>query len=237
MKTIFIATLPRTGSSLLSADMRSTASMGLPREYLNPGRRGRLSEKWGIDLSDLDGYIAGLREHTATANGVLAIKLMVRHLELLHEEGQLERPSGWLRELSEHFGEVVIVKLLRRDKLRQSISLTRAQQTGKWGVLKQATGKAKYDRAALAKNIVALIKFESQWDREFEASGMEPAMTLYYEDLPSSRDETLLQIAKLLELPDGEKIVEEREREDVRLQRQADELTEEWVNRFTGNAS
>jgi LPS sulfotransferase NodH len=31
----------------------------------------------------------------------------------------------------------VVIKLLRKDKLRQAISLTKAQQTGKWGALKE----------------------------------------------------------------------------------------------------
>ena len=234
MKTLFICTLPRTGSSLLSADMRSTAAMGAPREYLNLRRRGRLSEKWGIDIGDLDAYIEGLREHTSSGNGVIAIKLMVRHLELMHTAGELERTSGWLRELAEHFGEVVVIRLLRHDKLRQAISLTKAQQTGRWGVLRKATKKAKYDREAIERNIVALIKFESRWEQEFEASDMKPAMTLYYEDLLGTREEVLVEIASLLGLPDPHEIVEDRGREDVRLERQADEETELWYSRFTG---
>ena len=236
MKTIFICTLPRTGSSLLSADMRSTAAMGLPREYLNPGRRGRLSTSWGIEHGGLDAYIAGLREHMTTPNGVLAIKLMIRHLELMHQEGELTRPHGWLRELGEHFGDIVVIKLLRRDKLRQAISLTKAQQTGKWGVLKKATGAARYDREAIASNVVALIKFESQWEREFEASGLQPAMTLDYEDIPAQRDEILLDIATLLELDDPQGVVDARERDEVRVQRQADDVTEPWYDRFIGRS-
>ena len=214
--------------------MRSTSAMGTPREYLNPQRQSQLSAKWAVDTHDLNAYIAGLRKHTSTTNGVVAIKLMVRHLELMHTSGQLKRATGRLGELAKYFGDVVAIKLLRRDKLRQAISLTKAQQTGRWGVLKKATAKAQYDREAIEQNIIAIIKHESQWEREFSTSNMHAAMTLYYEDLPTAREEVLLKIATLLELPDAQRIINDRERGDVQLQRQADEETELWYDQFVG---
>jgi hypothetical protein len=53
-----------------------------------------------------------------------------------------------------------------------------------------------------------------------------------YEDLPSRRDETLLAIARNLDLPDPEGIVANRARDEVQLERQADETTEAWINDF-----
>ncbi len=232
MKSVFICTLPRTGSSLLAADMRSTDALGEPREFFNRPRYERLIERWDIPRGDLDAYISKLLEKTASPNGVLGVKLMVRHLDILTKEGMLPPEPGRLRNLTKHFGDVVVVKLLRKDKLRQAISLTKAQQTGKWGVLKEQTAEPFYDREALIANLVRIVEDEAMWERELEASELTPSITIDYEDIPSSRDELLLEIAELLELPDAAEIVANRDREDVKLQKQSDSLTEEWYDRF-----
>lgn len=232
MKSVFICTLPRTGSSLLAADMRSTDALGEPREFFNRPRYERLIERWDIPRGDLDAYISKLLEKTASPNGVLGVKLMVRHLDILTKEGMLPPEPGRLRNLTKHFGDVVVIKLLRKDKLRQAISLTKAQQTGKWGVLKEQTAEPFYDREALIANLVRIVEDEAMWERELEASELTPSITIDYEDIPSSRDELLLEIAELLELPDAAEIVANRDREDVKLQKQSDSLTEEWYDRF-----
>ena len=234
MKSVFICTLPRTGSSLLAADMRSTNALGFPREFFNRPRYERLTEKWGVPRGDLPAYIEQLHARTASPNGVMGVKLMVRHLDILAKEGMLPPEPGRLRNLTKTFGDVVVIKLLRKDKLRQAISLTKAQQTGKWGVLKEQTGEPFYDREALVANLVRIVEDEAMWERELEASELEPAITLDYEDIPGRRDELLLEIADLLELPDAEAIVANRDREDIKLRVQSDDLTEEWYDRFIG---
>lgn len=235
MKTIFICTLPRTGSSLLSADMRSTSALGEPREYFNQNRYDRLIDKWEVPRGDLDAYITALRKRTGSDNGVVAIKLMVRHLTWLRNQGMLQGSGGDLAELADRFGGAVVVKLLRRDKLRQSISLVKARQTGKWGVKRQAKGKTKFSDDQLSKAIVDIVRWEALWEREFESSGITPTLDIAYEDIPPARDRWLLEIANALGLEDAERIVAEREREDVHLERQANAETEEWYDRFARN--
>ncbi|HEX9644759.1 MAG TPA: Stf0 family sulfotransferase [Acidimicrobiia bacterium] len=236
MKTIFICTIPRTGSSLLSADMRTTVALGEPREYFNPNRMGRLIERWQLEAGDLDAYVTEMKKRTASPNGIIAVKIMVSQLIRLEREGLL-RPEGKgrLRALAAKFGtedDTLVIQLLRRDKLRQAISLMKARQTGQWGVLRKALRKPTYDREEVAGIIVELVVWETQWQREFAASGLQPAIDLVYEDLPSRRDETLLAIARNLDLPDPEGIVANRARDEVQLERQADETTEAWINDF-----
>jgi LPS sulfotransferase NodH len=232
VKSVLICTLPRTGSSLLAADMRSTNALGTPREFFNRPRYERLTESWGIPQGDLDAYIKKLHAETASPNGVLAVKLMVRHLDLLTNQGMLPSEPGRLRNLTQHFGDVVVIKLLRKDKLRQAISLTKAQQTGKWGALKEQQSEPFYDREALIANLVRIVEAEAMWERELEASQLPPAITIDYEDIPLAREELLLQIAELLELPQAAEIVANRDRGEVKLERQSDDLTEEWYDRF-----
>jgi len=234
MKTIFIATLPRTGSSLLSADMRSTEALGEPREWFLPKRVNNLSEKWGIAEGDLPTYITALRKRKSTDNGVVAVKLMVNHLGIMHNAGMLPERRRFRALLDLFDEEPLVIRLLRGDKLRQAISLLKARQTGKWGVLKEAKGEPKYDYGELSKLIVQLVKWEAQWERELEESGITPAMDFTYEDLVGRREETLLEIARRLDLPDPEGIVRARSRDDIKLRKQADDLTEAWYSRFAG---
>lgn len=234
MKTIFIATLPRTGSSLLSADMRSTNALGEPREWFIPARMDKLVEQWGLPKGDLDAYIDALKQKKSTANGVVAVKLMPAHLRSLSDAGMLPTERRFAALLDRFGGDTLVVRLLRGDKLRQAISLLKARQTGKWGVLKEAKGDATYSYDELAKLIVQLAKWEAQWERELEASGVVPAIDMMYEELPPRREETLLDIARRIGLPDADGIVANRDRGDVKLQRQADELTEAWYDRFAG---
>lgn len=232
MKSVFICTLPRTGSSLLAADMRSTKALGSPREFFLPNRYEKFTESWGVPQGDLDGYIKELHAKTASPNGVVAVKLMVRHLDFLTQQGMLPSEPGRLRNLTQHFGDVVIIKLLRKDKLRQAISLTKAQQTGKWGALKEQRAEPFYDRDALIANLVRIVEAEAMWERELEASELPPAISIYYEDVSLAREELLLRIAELLELPEAAQIVANRNRGMVKLERQSDELTEDWYDRF-----
>lgn len=234
-RLLFICTVPRTGSSLLVADMRSTKAMGNPREYFNlAGRYKNNAEKWGLAFDDLNGNIAQIGKRTSTANGVVGIKIFERHLSLMVREGLLPDRPGRLRELATRFGdpEPVIVTLFRRNKLRQGISFTKAKQTGRWGVLRTAKGEAKYDYKRLSADIVELVQREARWHRELEASGYVPHFELEYEDLVREREAVLLRLAQLLELPDPASAVAQRDVGEVRLERQADVLTEEWYDRF-----
>jgi LPS sulfotransferase NodH len=234
MKTLFIVSLPRTGSSLLSADMRSTSALGEPREWFLPQRIKNLSEKWELAQGDLDGYIAELRKRKSTDNGVVAVKLMVAHLGQMHDLGMLPERRRFRALLDRFDEEPLVIRLLRADKLRQAISLLKARQTGKWGVLKEAKGEPAYDYGELSKIIVQLVKWEAQWERELEDSGITPAMDFTYEELVGRRDETLLEIASRLGLSDAEGMVANRDRDDVKLRKQADDLTEAWYSRFAG---
>jgi LPS sulfotransferase NodH len=144
----------------------------------------------------------------------------------------LRSEPGRVRNLTVHLGDVAVIKLLRKDKLRQAISLTKAQQTGQWGALKEHRAETFYDRDALIANLVRIVETEAMWERELEASELPPVIAIDYEDIPLAREELLLRIAELLKLPDAAQIVANRNQGEVKLERQSDELTEDWYDRF-----
>jgi len=236
-RLLFICTTPRTGSSMLRGDIRSTRSMGDPREWFNVSRGRRYHQaigEWKVPNGDLDAYIAALKEHTATDNGVVGVKIFELHLQQMVRKGMLPKGPGKLRALAERFGtpDPVILTLTRNNKLRQAISFSRAKQTKKWGTQGEAEAKAKYDRKSIEADLMELIARENRWDRELEASGYTPDLSLIYEVLQGEREQTLLGIARALELPDPERVIASRDVEENRLARQADQRTEVWVNKF-----
>ena len=79
-----------------------------------------------------------------------------------------------------------------------------------------------------------MIERENRWDRELEASGYTPDLSLIYEVLEHEREEALMRIAVALGLPDPERIVASRIPDPDHLERQADDRTEEWVDKFIG---
>lgn len=238
-KSIIICTVPRTGSSVLCAHIRSTSAMGNPREYLGH-RRGMLGRRWDVDPHDFDAYLDEVRRRTTTANGVFGVKVFYHQLARLGREGHLEPKSGLLKALAEKLGgEVYAVSLLRRNKLRQAISLVRARQTGQWAGGKASAdtdrkpeGQAAYDRAAIASSIVELVREEAAWSREFELSGMRPWPELWFEDFVKDQDDTLLQIAKAAQLPNPETIVKQRDRESIPDRRSSNEEQGIWFDQF-----
>jgi LPS sulfotransferase NodH len=239
-KLLFVCTTPRTGSSVLVGDMRGTEEMGNPREYFNLNGRYRNSgEKWGIDFDDLDGFIAAVTKRTSTDNGVVGVKIFELHLDQMARQGLLPKGPGRLRALAERFGEPdpVIVTLTRRNKLRQAMSLMKARQTGKYGSGGTAKGKAKYDQKALTNGIVEMVKRETRWERELAASQYTPDLALVYEDhidpMPE-RQAVMLRLAELLGLPDPAASLAKAQIGGSSLQRQADETTEAWIDKYIG---
>lgn len=239
-KLLFVCTTPRTGSSVLVGDMRGTEEMGNPREYFNLNGRYRSSaEKWGVDFDDLDGYIEQVKRRTATSNGVVGVKIFELHLDQMARHGLLPKAPGRLRALADRFGEPepVVVTLTRRNKLRQAMSLMKARQTGKYGSGGTAKGKAKYDQKALSDGIVEMVKREMRWERELRDSGYLPDLALVYEDhidpVPERRS-AVVRIAELLGLPDAEAALARAQIAGSTLQRQADETTESWIDKYIG---
>jgi len=232
MKTIFICSLPRTGSTLLSADMRSTHSLGEPREYFHPNKYGKFVDQWDLPTNDLDAYIAALKKRTVSDNGVIAIKLFMGHLKWLRKQGMLDGNQGNLTELSDRFGGAIVVKLQRRDKLRQAISLVKARQSGQWGSKGKSKVAPEFSDDQLSKAIVEIVRFESLWEREFQTAGITPSLTITYEDFTAARNEWLLHIAEEVGLDNAAEIVANRAREDVVLERQANAENEQWYDRF-----
>jgi LPS sulfotransferase NodH len=236
MKTIIICTLPRTGSSFLAERLRLTGVMGRPREYFHPNQRAQLTTTFEVPADDIKRYAAEIIERRSSPNGVVSAKLMVTHLRDLVSHRLVEPPA--LRSVIELFGSVAdatVIRLLRRDKVRQAISLVRARQTGEWSSLTAATHESpEYDADEIERTIVRLVKLEGLWDVELAAAGLVPALDVIYEDMTADVESVVREVGRAAGIVIPEQPAVEQPEPSRQHQRQRDAITEAWVEWFLG---
>jgi len=126
-------------------------------------------------------------------------------------------------------GPFQVVRLSRRNRLRQAISLVRAEATGVWslpGAARSHSGEAEseYDSAAIAHALIEIDRQECAWRAELDEIGA-PVLEIVYEDLLASYESSVKQALEFLGLPYASPLP------PPQLRPQADPRTEEWIER------
>ncbi|MBK3579508.1 hypothetical protein JHN63_38060 [Streptomyces sp. MBT65] len=247
--TYFICATPRTGSSLLLGLLDSTGVAGHPQAYFRSPDEAAWAERWGLRREgqhalDYGDFVRAAIAAGRTGNGVFGAKLMWgTHAELTTRLARLHPDLGGdeLRLLERGFGtRIRFVHLYRDDTLAQAVSWLRAEQTGVWfigGKGEIGGGRAdpagarpscdpSYDRDAITRIIRTVDEHNAGWERWFEAYGIEP-YRIRYEDLSADPEAATRRVLGHLglALPAGVRVTPSH-------QRQADRLTEEWVDRY-----
>jgi len=134
--------------------------------------------------------------------------------------------------LSAAFPNLRYIYIVRRDKVRQAISLYRAMQSGVWMEMgeQQATPEREpvFDKAViddLMQNVI--IHDEEAWQRYFRAHNITP-LTIYYEDLAKDVEGTARKALAFL----GVTVPDDLVFAERKLRRQSDDLTEAWVRQY-----
>ena len=227
---------------------------GLPRrphEYFNPGRHadiverlafrempdGPLPEPSPLWVSDDYGpYLASAIERGTTANGVFGAKLMWGYLPdfatlLRTIDGYADLPVPQM--LARAFPNLRYVRVSRDDKVRQAVSLWKAVQTQAWRRERGVGGGAAtakpptFSFTAIHHLVNQLHAHDSAWTGYFTGLGVEP-YCVTYEELAADKEGTVRGVLDHLGIAlAGRGIAAEPE-----LERQADELSEEWVRRY-----
>jgi trehalose 2-sulfotransferase len=223
---------------------------GLPRrphEYFDADRHANIVERlafrempegpatpnplWHPD--SYEQYLAWALEQGTTANGVFGAKLMWGYLgdfaQLLRGiDGMAGRPLPEL--LGRAFPGLRYVQITRENKIRQAVSLWKAVQTQAW---KREAGEAQKGPAELVFSFRAinylvrlLTAHDASWDAYFLGLGYEP-LKLTYEELADSTEEVIARVLAHLGIPAPPTMLAE----PPRLSVQADEISEEWVER------
>jgi LPS sulfotransferase NodH len=237
-----VASLPRTGSTLLCRALWDTGRVGAPKEYLNPmqvrdwevrlgtrvgsrlhrvvrGPALALVGRWGWTDARLRDHLDRVRARRTGPDGHFGVKIHHHHLARWFLDAGRD-PQAWL----EH---PTWVLLTRQDRVAQAVSWARAVQTGQWASTQQPWMRPVYDRRHIERRLRSIEQGERAWTTWFEQVGVEP-LRLHYEeitvDLPGSARRVLVHL--------GVRDAAQVPIEVPSLRRQADEVSEVWCRRF-----
>ncbi|MFM8777269.1 MAG: Stf0 family sulfotransferase, partial [Actinomycetota bacterium] len=210
-----IASVHRTGSTLLCSILRATGMAGMPMEDLNIHTRNftnfraenslpRLNLKglavgavrketgrtaWrNIDYFSDSSWRDYLRRAAAintTPNGVFGIKMHFNQ----YDEHMLRRgldASFW-------GAPIKWVRITRENQVRQAISLVRAEQSNQWNSNMTAVREPNYDEQAIVNASHTIDAANQNWDRYFAANSIVP-LQVSYEQLTKNMDDTVRRI-------------------------------------------
>jgi LPS sulfotransferase NodH len=224
-----ICTTPRTGSNFLCEVLQATGIAGRPDEYFWNPPVGH--EQWSIEQHRA--YVERITRAGTTPNGVFGVKLMwsylgdvVARLAALLDGEEASPPEI----LAATFPNLRYVWLTRRDKVRQGISFYRAIATQRWRSIdpgNRADADVQFDFQAIEALIEASIKDERAWQQFFQRYGIQP-LTITYEDLERAPDMIVRQIVDHFGMGHSTQPLPRV----WRHQRQADDLTDTWVQQY-----
>jgi LPS sulfotransferase NodH len=257
-----ICATPRSGSTLLCEALTNTNLAGRPEEYFEAlkesGRPRRPLEYFtGVEdagLVELLGgsegpppvysayeeyteYLARAIEQGTTPNGVFGAKVMWEYLDdfisnLRTIPQYSTQPVPQL--FASIFPHLHYIMVIRRDKVRQAVSLWKAIQTQAWKLDEDEHPGKKAGHRPLTFHFGAINHLKQQleaseaaWQQYFIQNNIHP-FTVTYEDFVLTYEETALQILRYLDisLPDRPLFGERR------LKQQADALSEQWIQLY-----
>jgi LPS sulfotransferase NodH len=236
MQSYMICAVPRTGSYLLCDLLRKTGVAGRPNEYFNPSFQSQWAIDWGTHT--LDDYLAKILSLGTTDNGVFGLKVhpmqfdsLCRQLARRARVHFVDRPAL----LAPWFPDLHYIRLHRQDRLRQAISYVRAIQTNDWWNSDYIPGPSAPVRPELVRFDFQLIEsalellqvMEQRWSQYFRTIGV-TIHEVTYEDLQSDPASVVTSLLKVLGLVASDGLVTDA----APFRRQADTLTDEWVERY-----
>jgi len=213
---------------LLCELLASTELAGAPQEY-------------GIESDDKTWRkFSGFSKHedyfwsfldTITVNQVCGIKLMWAQFEGLANDlvryahvKQNDRRTV----VEDFFPNTRYIRIYREDRVRQAISLIRAQQTGFWNSMLLERSSATYNRLAILKSMRSIADDDRHWQCFLAGVPEEKVFSIKYEDLIVDLRAAQKSVLSWLGLP-----FENVGFCEPRLRKQANAATEEWVSLFT----
>jgi trehalose 2-sulfotransferase len=198
-----IATLPRSGSTLLAHALARSGIAGSASEYFRPDFVHIAGRDWGLDIgSPATDLISAAMRTTATDNGVFSVKTHWFQFHWLcdHLFGEVS-----CAEVAAKLGELMpglrYVYLSREDKAAQAVSFLRAVRTWKW---QDSASEQTAEETDLPIDLQQLRYFEDRltyqegmWQRYFEEAGIEP-LRITYSDLADDYDSTIRRVLSFI---------------------------------------
>lgn len=225
---------PRSGSYLLCEALTNTGLAGRPTEFFALGQEKTLLDYWQLTMNEYDQYLSKVFSLGTTPNGVFGAKIHWFTFEWCLAKFRTIPGCAQMEEekvLATLFPGLHYISITRRDKLRQAISYVRALQTDAWirikGKPEMKAPPGTFDRAAINRSLQVVAQQEQAMQRYFTEHGIQP-FPVVYEELVTSYEETAKNILHYLGIPFSKPLTF-GERHMVK---QADEITEEWIERY-----
>jgi trehalose 2-sulfotransferase len=229
-----LCAVARSGAHLLSAGLRATHMAGRPLQYFHQHLAAKYAARYGFDSEHFAQYVRGIVSAAATPNAVFGFRM---------EAWDLDRFVGQLRD-SREFGDAEAdeidllrsafprlrcIQLTREDKLRQAISKARAMQTDLWVVRGQESGAGspEFDPDLIAHCLLSARRSEEMWAEFFQRNAIEP-LAITYEELCTEYPATVRRVLDFLHIRPPRHFA----LGPPQTVRQADAITEEWVERW-----
>lgn len=214
-RLLVIASVERTGSTLLCSLLRGTRAAGTPIEYLNiqthnfakfrarygiPRLRlkyrpiGWLRERTGrfawrhiswFEPSSYRQYLSTIARVNTTSNGVFGIKMHWNQYK--RHMLDLGLTAGFWNV------PVVWVRIIRQNEIRQAISFVRAEQTNSWNSNMAIKNEPVYDGPAIVRALERIASENADWQKYFEQNDIRP-LEITYEQLTRDMDATIRKI-------------------------------------------
>ena len=245
-KLLVVASVERTGSTLLCSILRGTLAAGTPVEYLNIHTQNfvRFRDKYGVptitpnrlplsalrkllgksawrDISYFSHrsyltYLTRLAEVNTTQNGVFGIKM---------HWNQYKRHMLDL-DLNVNYWGVPVrwVRIMRQNEIRQAISFVRASQSESWNSNMEVQREPVYDGDAIESALNRIADENAQWQRYFVDNNIVP-LDITYEQLTRDMDATVRLVMNHIDSPIDTVPAPQ-------TKKQSDVTSKEWAERF-----
>ncbi|TSA52831.1 MAG: hypothetical protein D4R44_04860 [Actinobacteria bacterium] len=245
-KLLVVASVERTGSTLLCSILRGTLAAGTPVEYLNIHTQNfvRFRNKYGVPTitltrrpisvlrkllrrsqwSDISyfsrrsyrQYLTRLAEVNTTQNGVFGIKM---------HWNQYKRHMLDLGLDIDYWNVPVCwVRITRQDEVRQAISFVRAAQSESWNSNMEMQREPIYDGDAIVSALERIADENEQWQKYFVDNNIAP-LNITYEQLTRDMDATVRAVMNHIGSPIDTVPAPQ-------TKKQSDEASKEWAERF-----
>jgi LPS sulfotransferase NodH len=229
-----LCAVARSGAHLLSGALQATHLAGRPLQYFHDRLAHKYAARYGLDATrNLAAYLRGLMTSASTANGVFGFRIessdVERLVSRLRESGEFESDLTERKLLHTAFPGLRCIQLTREDKLRQAISRARAMQTNLWvpGKEHNVIAEATFDPELIEQCLASAARAEELWADFFQRNDLDP-LAITYEQLCADYPGTVNRVFGFLHIRPPRRF----DLGSPRTVRQADALTEEWVERY-----
>jgi trehalose 2-sulfotransferase len=231
-----ICAMPRSGTHLLAEALQNTGRAGKPDEYFicdHKGQleneRGNIAEQYG--KKSLEEFRDLVLELGSTPNKVFGVIIMWSYFHTILDNYRT-LPTYRGMQSYELVNKLLYnpkyIWLIRRDKVKQAISIVKALQTNVWrgDMAAQSFSEPKFDYQKIEHYRQRLQEAEAGWEFYFNSHSIEPCKVVY-EDLAKTYEETAYHVLRYLQLPTENLTFAPR-----KLHKQADQLSDEWLAQY-----